>query len=178
MNPQKIRPQLIPTAHSIVHFHKLRWNSGLGSAKKLDAYKDPVIDPSMSQPLLVINAQKDDEGTGPPALKEQFSTKILDFVPFEECPLNKYSPEFDEYIPILSEDEMSGRIEEEQDFSDASDDDHHCDLLVSAINGEYQQHDVISSQGLSPRKYNPSYRLTRSKAAGTSTTPPNSKPPF
>ncbi|OIT06590.1 hypothetical protein A4A49_08479 [Nicotiana attenuata] len=80
------------------------------------------------------------------------------------------STPLDEYKPIQSEDEMSGGIEEENDdkMSEASKDEQHYNLLVSAVNGEYQQ-EIIGNQGLSPRKYNPSPRLTRSKAAGIRT---------
>ncbi|OIT36371.1 hypothetical protein A4A49_01970 [Nicotiana attenuata] len=99
----------------------IRNNCDIGSVDRSQMYKDPVPDPSLSQPLLET---------------------------------------------VTQHNEMSGGVEEEneEEMSEASEDEQQYDLIVSAISGEYQQ-EVIGNQGLSPRKYNLSPRLTRSKAA-------------
>ncbi|OIT07450.1 hypothetical protein A4A49_31318 [Nicotiana attenuata] len=144
------------------------------SADKSLVYKDPGTDPSLAQPLLDTNVQS--RTSTSPIIQRDSAT--LAATPLEDCPSNKFSPEFDEYRPIQSEDEMSGGIEEEQEASDeASDDDRHYDLLVTAVNGQYQSQEVIDAQNLSPRTYNPAPRLTRSRAAGNTTAPPKPKKP-
>ncbi|OIT37160.1 hypothetical protein A4A49_00689 [Nicotiana attenuata] len=128
------------------HVSIMRRPPDLNSADKSQVYKDPSSDPSLSQPLL--NTSDDNRNAENDAA-----------TPLEECPLNK--PKVDDYRPLLSEDEMSGGIEEENEISEASDDDQHYDMLVNAVNGAYQQSETIDAQGLSPRSYNPSPRLTR-----------------
>ncbi|OIS96896.1 hypothetical protein A4A49_01939 [Nicotiana attenuata] len=137
----------------------------LNSADRSQGYKDPDPDPSLSQPLLDTADQQNKKGNGSTIQHEDALINVMASTPIEECPLNNSSPELDEYRPLLSEDEMSGSIEEENEISDVpEDDEQHYDLLVEAVNGAYQHSDVIDTQGLSPRTFNPSPRITRSKA--------------
>ncbi|OIT23871.1 hypothetical protein A4A49_27967 [Nicotiana attenuata] len=139
------------------------------STDKTRVYKDPGTDPSLSQPLLETKSQSRHREIVPYDLQNHLPTNVLSATPLEEC---------DEYRPIQLEDEMSGGIDDdEHEFNATSNDYQHYDLLVNAVNGPYDQSDAIDSQGLSPRKFNPSPRLTRSKAAGNTSVPPNLKKP-
>lgn len=82
----------------------------------------------------------------------------------EEYPLNRYTPQQDEYRPIESEDEIIG----EQDIDDESSEEdlqneQHCELLMTSVNRNPIQEDVAPPT-LSARK-SPSLRLTRSRDA-------------
>ncbi|OIT33237.1 hypothetical protein A4A49_26417 [Nicotiana attenuata] len=146
---------------------------------KSQVYKNLVPDPSLSQRLLHSAVQHTEIENVSSIQNEKTLSNVLASTPIEKCPLNNHSPEFDEYRPMLSEDEMSGGNEEENEdlMSENSEEEQHYDLLITAVNGEYQQQEIIGTQGLSPRKFNPSPRLTRSRAAGISTAPPLSKKP-
>lgn len=92
----------------------------------------------------------------------------------EECPLSKYTPQEDKYRPIEFEDEIIG----EQDAnSDSSDEDlekeQHCDLLIAVVSGNSNKEDVASAIVSSIRNTSP--RLTRSRAARSSSDPPKHK---
>ncbi|OIT30421.1 hypothetical protein A4A49_25953 [Nicotiana attenuata] len=124
------------------------------STAKSQAYQDPSSDPSLSQPLINTNAHSTDtenDTTGP---AHKNISGVLAAIPMEDCPL----PQLEEYRSIQSEDEMSDGLEEENEINKESDDDQHYDMLV---NGKYQQSETIVAQGLSPRSFNPSPRLTR-----------------
>ncbi|OIT40396.1 hypothetical protein A4A49_07963, partial [Nicotiana attenuata] len=135
--------------------------SDSNSNAKSQAYKDRSFDPSVSQPLLNTNAHTTDTENDTIGIAHQDPSNVLAATSMEECPQNKNSPLSDEYRPILSEDEMSGGLKEDNEVNEASDDDQHYDMLVNAVNGEYQQSEAIGAQGLSPRSYNLSPRLTR-----------------
>lgn len=98
----------------------------------------------------------------------------------EECPLNRYTPQQDEYRPIESEDEIAGNHDDNSDFGDEDKKKEHYDLLIAAVNGEPNPENA-AADSLSTRK-NASQRLTRSRVARirSSIVPPkhNSKPPF
>ncbi|OIT36119.1 hypothetical protein A4A49_27343 [Nicotiana attenuata] len=79
----------------------------------------------------------------------------------EECPLNRYSSQEDEYRPILSEDDMYGEGDEEVNFRDEAEEEQHCDLLVAALHGATDQETTTSQR--SNIRFSP--RITRSKAA-------------
>ncbi|OIT31321.1 hypothetical protein A4A49_31488 [Nicotiana attenuata] len=132
--------------------------SGQVSANKSATYKDPDPDPSLSQPLL---ASTDIEMNDPNAYDVLTS-------PADAEVFDKNSPDEDEYRPIISEDEMRGDLDNETDSSEVSEQDHHCDLLINAINGVDNLDEAIPPKR-SPSKMRLSPRLTRNRAAGIRT---------
>lgn len=89
-------------------------------------------------------------------------------------PSRKPINEEDEYRHIQSEDEMGTFSEEEDYLSAGIGEEHHCELLIAAVNGATEQDNVLDSQIRSPRM-RPSPRFTRSRYASSSSTLPNSK---
>ncbi|OIT20579.1 hypothetical protein A4A49_56079, partial [Nicotiana attenuata] len=137
----------------------------VATKEKDHTYKDSDADPSLSQPLLQKNSHNPKLKEVPSVLINQDPANVLVAAPFEECPLNKFSPEIDEYRPLLSEDDMSGGLEGDNELSETSDEDQHCAMLIEAVNGTTDQDESRLSQRSIMR---PSPRYTRSRAAANS----------
>ncbi|OIS97414.1 hypothetical protein A4A49_04315 [Nicotiana attenuata] len=81
----------------------------------------------------------------------------------EECPLNRYTPQQDEYRSIESDDKIIGEQDVDNDSSDEDlEKEQHYDLLIAVVNGKSNQKNVASAT-VPPRK-SPSPRLTRNRA--------------
>lgn len=92
----------------------------------------------------------------------------------EECPLNRYTPQQDDYRPTKSDDEIAGNQEADTDSSDEDlEKEQHCDLLIAVVSGNSNKEDVASAIVSSIRNTSP--RLTRSRAARSSSDPPKHK---
>ncbi|OIT19367.1 hypothetical protein A4A49_42072, partial [Nicotiana attenuata] len=140
--------------------------TALNSADRSQGYKDLDPDPSLSQPLLDTADQQNKKGNGSTVQQEDALINVMASTPIEECPLNNSSPELDEYRPLLSEDEMSGSIEEKYEISDVpEDDEQHYDLLINAVNGAYQHSDEFDGTVIDHDEQQLTVKLRRVEAA-------------
>ncbi|OIT35430.1 hypothetical protein A4A49_02536 [Nicotiana attenuata] len=113
-----------------------------------------IANPSLSQPLLSHKDQSYDfeqptsESTPTPVNNLKIAPHLHPLeMALEQCPLNKYSSQEDEYMLIQSEDEMGEQQEEDIDQTDEeAETEQHCDLLIAAVNGVDNQTNSASAR--------------------------------
>ncbi|OIT36734.1 hypothetical protein A4A49_17898 [Nicotiana attenuata] len=170
-------------------------NRSQRSAAMSQLYKDPDSDPTLTQPgdTQFLNGNESDIPTNDEnhTSKTHKATSAPTSTPshlhplemvLEEYPLNRYTPQQDEYKPIEFEDEIIGEQDVDKDSSDEDlEKEQYCDLLITAVNGvsnQKQKEQKVASATV-PSRRSPPPRLTRSRAARSSSVPPkqNLKPP-
>lgn len=149
---------------------QMKWNLGFEAegSSKAKGYKEKgidIINPSLPQPVLVDKGTIPQEnGTtnqdGPSFILMQAGTQdqqpntLIDVIAVE-IPLNTFypsCPEEDEYMPIQSEDETIGDSkEEDEEFRGGTDEEQHCNILVTSLNGAPEKEKVPVTYGLSSK---------------------------